>query len=585
MSDVIGKRMPLKKHGREYQGLCPFHNEKSPSFTVNDEKAFFHCFGCGAHGDAIEFVRRFDRMTYPEAVEQLARDYGVALPTPSEDEAKKFAAEKTLYEVLEAACQWFEKQLHASAGEVALDYARRRGLKPETLRLYRIGFSPDNRTALYTHLMALGFNKKLQQEAGLIIVPDEGAIYDRFRGRLMFPIRNASSKVIAFGGRLIGASTNKSIPKYLNSPETPLFKKGEVLYNLDLAKRPAREANMAVVMEGYMDVVSCSQGGVPYGLATLGTAVTPDHLRLLWQLAKEPVLCLDGDAAGMRAMQRAAEVALPLLKPGFSLRFATLPSGEDPDTYIAKHGKASFEKLLAGSRRLSQVIWDMSLPPYDMAVPEDRAALENQLKQTCKKITDATVRSHYLSFFRKLLWAKGSGGQAKAQPGRSVHVEQMMHKQPSAILDTLAQRLLNVVMRYPEFLNKSDVEETLSRIDIINPQLDSLRCCILATVHHLPSIEGGAFIDHLQAQLPGLEVSSYCLSFMEQISPEDALYLWTETLSAYQVAHIERELKDLQESVGASLDEKAYFRMVELQEALGKAHAGRLFAPAEGDAA
>ncbi|NBO19957.1 MAG: DNA primase, partial [Proteobacteria bacterium] len=312
MSEVIGRRLPLKKHGREYQGLCPFHNEKSPSFTVNDDKGFFHCFGCGAHGDAIEFVRRFDRLSYPEAVEQLARDAGLPLPTPSEAEARKAEAEKTLYDVMEAACQWFEKQLQATGGSVAMDYVRTRGLKPETLRTYRVGYAPEDRSALHAYLTKAGYAKSLQQSAGLIVVPEDGPAYDRFRGRLMFPIRNPSGKVIAFGGRLLGTSTNKALPKYLNSPETPIFKKGDVLFNLDLAKRPARENNMAVVMEGYMDVVSSAQGGVPYAVATLGTAVTPEHLRLLWQIAKEPVLCLDGDAAGMRAMMRAAEVALPL---------------------------------------------------------------------------------------------------------------------------------------------------------------------------------------------------------------------------------------------------------------------------------
>ncbi|MDE3016717.1 MAG: DNA primase, partial [Pseudomonadota bacterium] len=331
MSEVVGRRVPLKKHGREYQALCPFHNEKSPSFTVNDEKGFYHCFGCGAHGDAIEFIRRFERLSYPETIETLAREAGIPLPEISPEQERKIEAEKTLYDVLEAACRWFEKQLLSPGGGIARDYLEKRGLKPETLRAFRIGYAPDGRAALYNHLLQAGFSRELQAEAGLIIIPEGGGDpYDRFRSRVIFPIRNAKGQAVAFGGRLIATDTGKNIPKYLNSPETPLFKKGEMLYNLDLARKPAREDNLAVVMEGYVDVVSVTQAGMPYALATLGTAVSPEHLRLLWQLAKEPVMCLDGDAAGKRAMLRAAEVALPLLKPGYSLRFALLPGGEDP---------------------------------------------------------------------------------------------------------------------------------------------------------------------------------------------------------------------------------------------------------------
>jgi len=209
MSEVIGRRIPIKKHGREYQALCPFHNEKSPSFTINDEKGFYHCFGCGAHGDAIEFIRKFERLSYPETIETLAREAGIPLPELTQEQVRRLEVEKTLFDVLEAACQWFEKQLLASGGTIARDYVEKRGLKPETIRAFRIGYAPDDRTALYNHLKTAGFSQALQAEAGLIIIPEDGPPYDRFRGRVIFPIRSSSGKVIAFGGRLIVNTANK----------------------------------------------------------------------------------------------------------------------------------------------------------------------------------------------------------------------------------------------------------------------------------------------------------------------------------------------------------------------------------------
>jgi len=586
MSEVVGRRIPIKKHGREFQGLCPFHNEKSPSFTVNDEKGFFHCFGCGAHGDAIEFIRKFERLSYPETVETLARDAGIPLPQLTHEEVRKIEAEKTLYDVLEATCQWFEKQLVATTGNIALDYLEKRGLKPETMRTFRIGYAPDERTALYNHLLKAGFQQSLQVEAGLIILPEQGAPYDRFRGRIMFPIRNNSGKIIAFGGRLIAnATANKHLPKYLNSPETPLFKKGEILYNLDLAKKPARDGNIAVVMEGYMDVVSTAQSGIAYALATLGTAVTPEHLRLLWQLAKEPVMCLDGDAAGMRAMMRAAEVALPLLKPGYSLRFAILPKGEDPDSYVQKHGKASFEKILMGSRRLSQILWETVSPQYKSDLPEGRAALEDALKILTDKIANPTVRAHYASYFRKLLWSKPAGAP-RASPERSVHVEQMVVQHHSAALEVLVQRLLILLLKFPQLLHKSQIEETLSRLDIRSHTLDALRTALLAAHGHVDIDDHEKFTHYMQKQFHGdLPTGAIKLPYRETLNAEDAMLLWNETVSVYQVAHLESELKELQESVGHSMDEAAYHRLVELQQAIRKAQGQRTFARAEPDVA
>lgn len=568
VSEVVGKRMTLKKKGSSYQGLCPFHGEKTPSFSVNDEKGFFHCFGCGAHGNAIDFVKLFDHISFPEAVQSLAREAGITIEKPTPAQQQKIEEQKTLYDVLEAATIWFEKQLVAPVGMTAKDYVAARGLRAETIQKFRIGFAPDDRDGLHKHLLQQGFSQKLQADAGLIVRPETGVVYDKFRARVMFPIRNSAGKVVAFGGRLIAQNANKNLPKYLNSPETALFKKGEMIYNLDLAKTPARADNMVVVMEGYMDVVMTAQAGVSYGVATLGTAVTPEHLRLLWQLAKEPVLCLDGDAAGKRAMMRAAEIALPLLKPSYSLRYAILPKGEDPDSYIQKNGKASFEKILHSARRLSQVLWeDMLAPEFNLDLAEGRAGVDAASKKLAEKITDPTVRQHYQNHFRKMLWAldapKKSAKKSKLKivanqaKTTSPEVEQRNSQAHSADLEKLVEKLLNVLQNCPSLLHKSHIEEAFSRLPIRSAHLTMQRDELIA------------LSDDLSA---------------EKLPETEAISLWNETFAAYEVAHLELEYKEMTGNMGAFDNEEDWNRFLELQKSLNQALARRTFAPAESDA-
>ncbi len=606
ISEVISKRMPIKKHGREYHGLCPFHNEKTPSFTVNDDKGFFHCFGCAAHGDVIEFVRRFDRLSYPEAIENLAREAGIEIAKPSPEEQRKVEKEKTLYDVMEAACLWFEKQLFTVGGVVAKDYVEQRGIKEETVRKFRIGYSPDERTALHQHLTGSGFPQAMQLEAGLITVSDGGKVYDRFRGRVIFPIRNSSGKVVAFGGRIIaGSDSNKNMPKYLNSPETPLFKKGELLFNLDQAKRAARDGNMVVVMEGYMDVVMSVQAGIDYAVATLGTAVTPEHLRLLWQIAKEPILCLDGDAAGNRAMLRASEITLPLLKPSYSIRCAVLPQGEDPDTYVQHHGKASFEKILLSSRRLSQILWDTMLPQYNCTLPEGRAALDDACQKLAAKISDATVRQHYTTYFRSQLRTLTTTAPEKQKSefrgqkldtrsysqARSPHIEQLIAQNSFSVIESLVQRLLNIVLSFPKLLHKSSVEEILSRLDIRNANVSALRNVILSAAAQADIDNREAFIAYIREHVSIDDLSNAELiktiksSGKESVTEADAVLLWNDNVGIYEVAHLEYEFKEIQERITHSMNEHDYNRMLELKNAVQQARMRRSFAPAEADIA
>ncbi|MDE0335400.1 MAG: DNA primase, partial [Defluviicoccus sp.] len=334
LGDVIARHVSLRRAGRELTGLCPFHNEKTPSFTVSEEKGFFHCFGCGAHGDVIGFVMRQEGLSFPEAVERLAGEAGLEVPkaTPEEREAAKRAA--TLHEVMERACRFFEDELRGPRGVDARSYLARRGIDEETRARFRLGYAPDSKTALRNAVMDAAHSEALLVEAGLLIRPDSGTPYDRFRGRVIFPIADRRGRVIAFGGRILGEGK----PKYLNSPDTPLFSKGRVLYGMATAREAAHRNARVIVTEGYTDVIALNRAGFAESVAPLGTALTETHLHALWRMAPEPVLCFDGDDAGKRAAYRAAERAVPLLEPGRSLQFVTLPAGQDPDSVLAEGG-------------------------------------------------------------------------------------------------------------------------------------------------------------------------------------------------------------------------------------------------------
>lgn len=580
LSEVIGRRITLKKHGREFQACCPFHNEKTPSFTVNDEKNFFHCFGCAAHGDAIGFVMRHDRLTYPEAIEKLARDLGIPMPVMTRDEVHRAEQEKTQLSVLEAACRWFESQLatHISARQ----YAERRGLARETLQNFRIGFAPDERNSLSQFLSGAGYSIALQQEAGLIGRSEEGHVYDRFRGRLIFPIRSARGDVVAFGGRLIAEPPpGKQLPKYLNSPETPLFKKGEMLYNLDLARRPAREKECAIVLEGYMDVVSVAQSGVDYAVATLGTAVTPEHIKKLWQLCKEPVLCLDGDSAGLRAMSRAAEIVLPLLKPGYSLRFAILPANEDPDSYIRKFGKNSFENILGSAQPLYQSLWEDIWQRHKSSLgqPEGRAEFETACKLISERISDPTVKKHYSDYFESQLWEHVRKAP-RVNIRRSAQVTQLVNLEDptAAALDRLTLNMLRILISFPPLLHKSAVEETLSRLDPRDAKIAALKNALMLSIEQTGLEEKEALMAFLERTLPGHAMPPMPAA-QRTLSLEDAGQLWSEAVRAYEISRLQSELKQLQQGINEHFDETMQKRLFDLQDALKKAQSSRTFAP------
>lgn len=393
-SDVIGRYVKLKKQGNEWAGLSPFTKEKTPSFFVNDHKGFYHCFSSGKHGDIISFLQETQRLTFYEAVERLAEEAGLPLPSETPGQAARVEKAQGLAEACGAAAKYFAAMLRRSDGRHAMDYLHGRGVSEDQIGEFQIGYAPGQRTVLKDHLINKGFTEETLVEAGLIIKPDDGSqSYDRFRNRIMFPITGARERVIAFGGRALDPNARA---KYLNSPETPLFHKGSVLYHLAGARAAAAEDKAPlIVCEGYMDVIALWGAGVKRAVAPLGTALTENQLALLWRACNEPLLCFDGDKAGVGAAFRSIDRALPLLKPGKSLSFAFLPEGKDPDDLVRAEGAGAFEKILAQAQPLVDVLWDRETQAQSLNTPERRAALRSHLRGLVKTIADKDVRGAY----------------------------------------------------------------------------------------------------------------------------------------------------------------------------------------------
>jgi len=388
---------------------CPFHGEKTPSFHADDQRGRYHCFSCGASGDHFKFLTERTGISFPEAVEQLANLAGVPLPARDPGEEKRAAERRSLYEVMELATTYFEAALAHNIGARARGYLNERGVTPSQQTRFRIGFSPESRNGLKEHLAANGVSAADMMAAGLLAQREGDALtYDRFRNRLMFPIMDFRGRVIAFGGRALSADVPA---KYLNSPETDLFHKRLTLYNGKDARQAAHDGKPVVVVEGYLDVIAAVSAGFEGTVAPLGTALTEDHLTLLWRMSETPVLCFDGDKAGQKAAERTADMVLPLLKPGQTVNIAMLPDGLDPDDIIKQRGRDAFAELIKDARPLSEMVWSMETRGIVPETPEARAALEMRLRERANAIADNSVRRHYAQAFDEKL-------QALFQPAR-----------------------------------------------------------------------------------------------------------------------------------------------------------------------
>lgn len=504
ISSVVGRRVAWDRRktnaGKgDYWACCPFHNEKSPSFHVEDRKGRYHCFGCKQSGDIFTFLVEKEGASFPEAVERLAAEAGLAMPVVSADDVRREEVRASLYDVMEIATKFFEAELQAARGAKARGYLSDRQLSSSIQKEFRLGYGPDDRHALRDHLASKTVSVEQMAEAGLVISGDDIPVaYDRFRDRVMFPIRDPRGRVIAFGGRALKADVPA---KYLNSPETPLFHKGAVLYNHDKARAAAHEAGEIIASEGYMDVIALHRAGLTHAVAPLGTALTEDQLALLWKMVAEPTLCFDGDSAGIKASYRALDLALPLLKPGHSLKFAVLPEGQDPDDLLKSNGPDAVKAVIAAAQPLSEVIWRRALDENDRSTPERKAQFEKDLRILVSQIGDENVRKHYMAdistrfdqlfqrgsargnfrsklpFFAQKTWKKGQKTWETPQPASSALKALAASTGAAKALERRERLIVLAFINHPELIH--DFLDEFAAVDFSTRELDSLRTQII----------------------------------------------------------------------------------------------------------
>ena len=585
LTDVVGQRVRLTKRGREHVGLCPFHKEKTASFKVNEDKGFYHCFGCGAHGSVFRFVMDAHSVSFPEAVKRLAAEAGLEVPADTPEERQRARRHKTLHAVMEAAEAWFERTLRLPEGKAALDYLKGRGLDDETIGRYHLGFAPPSRGALKAALGRQGVDEERLVAAGLLVVPDDaggGAPYDRFRGRVTFPITDRRGRVIAFGGRVLGDGE----PKYLNSPETELFSKRSVLYGLAQAEAGARRSGRLIVTEGYMDVIALHGAGFDEAVAPLGTALSEEHMGAMWRIVRTPVLCFDGDAAGARAAARAAERALPVVRPGYSLAFATMPRGHDPDSLIRRQGAAAMARVVDAAVPLSEVLWQMETGGRVPVRPEDRAALEKRLEDHARRIADASVRAHFRRAFRERLWAKRDGTR---RGGAAPSMDLDSRLGPATRIDSRRRRhqiLLAALLNHPEL--HEDGLERLGTMEFSEPDLDKFRQQVLMALAQEADLDSAALKDQLRQRgcsealdsVLSAEVYNHADFARLGASPEEARQGWDETLDRFWHEDLQAQIREAEKGFAERPTAEAARRLQALKrQELEAAEAADLGAP------
>lgn len=518
LSEIVGKRVRLIRAGREHKGCCPFHNEKSPSFYVNDDKQFFHCFGCGAHGDVIGFTMRHDRLSFPEAIEALAGQAGLQVPRDTPIEREKFDQEKRLYLLLERAAAYFEEQLFAPQGREALAYLRQRGLNDDAIRRHRLGYAPPDGQSLLRALTMKASHGSQQETFTLAELATVGLAkkaedrpehYSFFRNRVMFPVGDKRGRTVAFGARVLGQGE----PKYLNSPDHPLFHKGKLLYGLSRARAALAQGQCFIVVEGYMDAIALAEAGYIGAVAPLGTALTEDQIATLWKLLPRaesrepgrdysPILCFDGDNAGLRAATRTVDRVLPLLSPEQTIRIATMAGAKDPDELLRTSGKSAMDLILKQSRPMVDVIWDMTLAGRSLRTPEERGTFIGALRRQVQRIAHESLRQLYDDDIRKRItaflkpqqragtsgmagtptaswnrqtYAKGrAGGMNNASPFQAPLVTR---RQPPNVQRRMERSLLAAILNHPDLYN--DVAEDLGQTAFASHDLESVRQAIV----------------------------------------------------------------------------------------------------------
>ncbi|WP_173932029.1 DNA primase [Chelativorans sp. Marseille-P2723] len=599
ISRLVGTRVTFDKRKTnaargDYWACCPFHGEKTPSFHCEDRKGRYHCFGCGVSGDHFRFLTELEGLSFPEAVERLADMAGVPMPAHDPESERKEKERASLTDVMEMARHFFQDCLQGPQGAEARAYLRGRGITSATQQLFRLGFAPDSRNALKEHLATRGVTKEQMEACGLVRHgPDIPVSYDWFRGRIMFPIEDARGRVIAFGGRALAPD---ALAKYMNSPDTELFHKGSVLYNQAAARKAARERTV-IAVEGYMDVIALAQAGIENVVAPLGTALTERQLELLWRMADEPVLCFDGDEAGLRAAWRAADLALPLVQPGRSLGFALLPEGKDPDDLLREAGRDAFDAVVAAARPLADILWMRETAGRTFDTPERRAELEQSLKSLASRIRDESVRRHYAqdmrervqNFFgtpREGAWSGRRGGFGSRPPGRpgiaagrlavsESLARSALVKSAGGIMPLREAAIMVALANHPVLID--EFFDSVEKMPLESADLRKLRTALFDAIAHNPGHDRDALREVIEASEAGeaLERAEALVRRARQwpalaeAALEDAREAFQQALHLQLSAgFLHKELKAAEQALANEPTEENYRHLVEIQAQL-----------------
>jgi DNA primase len=627
VSEVVGRRVKLVRSGREYKGLSPFGKEKTPSFFVNDQKQAWFDFSSGKNGSIFDFLMLTEGVSFPEAVEQLAQMAGMPLPKVSHEDQQRDAHRKTLHDVMEIAAKFFETTLSSRLGAKARGYLADRGLDAATQVKFRIGYASNERYALKEHLGSQGITTADMVEAGLLIAGDDIPVpFDRFRDRVMFPITDIRGRIIAFGGRALEKDV---AAKYLNSPETPLFHKGHTLYNIAAARQAAHDGAPVVVVEGYVDVIAMVTAGYAAAVAPLGTALTEEQLALIWKMTDEPILCFDGDGAGLRAARRAVDLAMPHLKPGKSLKVALLPQGQDPDDLLRAAGPDAVRDVVDAAQPMAQMLWQFLTEGHAFDTPERRAALEARINEVTQTIADESVRKYYRQDFNDRLRAffapaqaqgfagrgnfggsrpgfgggKGSGfggrqgnwqsraGGQRGGPQRGVGgpyvvaSQQMaaspLHRGHRTAVPTREALILQAAVNYPWLLH--DHLEELSETEFRHTDAERLKAALIDVAAHSADHAAALEPDTLRAELAArglgdtLErvfaavTTASVWGVRPDAAPDDVLVTWQQLVALHRQWHsLTRELREAELALGLEATEANYLRLRDVKERLAR---------------
>jgi DNA primase len=587
----------------DFWACCPFHGEKSPSFHCEDKKGRYHCFGCGVSGDHFKFLTELDGLAFPEAVERVAELAGVAMPARDQQSEQREKQRASLTDVMEMATGFFQERLQSADGAKARAYLRERGLSPSTQTAFRLGYSPDSRNALKEHLAGKGVGKADIEACGLVVFGDDIAVsYDRFRDRIMFPIPDSRGKIIAFGGRALSPDVSA---KYLNSPETELFHKGNVLYNFARARKALAKGGTIIAVEGYMDVIALAQAGFDNVVAPLGTALTENQLELLWRMSGEPVLCFDGDQAGLKAAWRAADLALPAIQPGRSARFALLPEGKDPDDLVKAEGPDAFRAVLSEARPLAELLWMRETAGGVFDTPERRAELEKTLRELTGRIRDESVRFHYNQDMRDRVHSffgaqrgrqdrsgnfggrgKGAGqagqfgggqfargGQAGGRTAISESLgRSAMVKRSGEMMSAREATIIVALVNHPTLIDENFAH--VEFLDLANADLRRLHATLLDAMAHDMANDREAVVATIE-RAGGSAIWERAVSLikrtrqwpaLESASLDDAREAFSQALHLHRSARtLHKELKQAESALATDPTDENYRHLIEIQ--------------------